>query len=147
MATPPQSPPPGDPGPPRDGPQLLAVAPYFFVRDVRRSAEWYRDALGFTFDRFWGTEQNFCMVRRDGLTVMLCQTPDDAKISPNAADGEAWDAYVWVADAERLFGEFKAKAVDVVYEPSVTFYDNREFAVKDPDGYVLAFGQNLTRET
>ena len=139
------SPQPSEPAP--GGPaKLLRIAPYFFVRDVRRSAEWYRDTLGFAFDRFWGEPSNFCMVRRDGLTVMLCQAEDPTKIGPNAADGGAWDAYVWVADAESLFQEFSAKGAGVVYEPSVTFYNNREFAVKDLDGYVIAFGQDLDRK-
>jgi hypothetical protein len=30
-------------------PKILGVAPYLLVEDVKKSAEWYRDHLGFGF--------------------------------------------------------------------------------------------------
>ena len=53
--------------------KILAVAPVLLVRNVVESANYFRDKLGFAYDRFWGEPPNFCMVRRDGLTVMLSQ--------------------------------------------------------------------------
>lgn len=124
------------------GSKLLGIAPYLYVRDVAAAAAFYRDNLGFASDRFYGQPPSFCMARRDGLTIMLSQAEDPSAVRPNAADGAGWDAYVWVSDVEALFRELKAKDVRVVYEPSVTFYDVKEFAVADPDGYVIAFGQD-----
>jgi uncharacterized glyoxalase superfamily protein PhnB len=124
-------------------PQLLSIAPYFFVRDLQKSAAYYSDQLGFVHGRFWGDPPNFCVTRREGLTVMLSSTEDPTKVRPNSKDGEAWDAYVSITDSESLFQEFKRRGAEIVYEPSVTFYSHREFAVRDPDGYILAFGQDL----
>lgn len=122
--------------------KLLGIAPYLYVRDVAAAAAFYRDKLGFESDRFYGQPPSLCMARRDGLTILLSQAEDPAKVRPNAADGAAWDAYVWVSDVEPLFQELRAKDVAIVYEPSVTFYDVKEFAISDPDGYVIAFGQD-----
>ncbi|MGA3402600.1 MAG: glyoxalase superfamily protein [Acetobacteraceae bacterium] len=125
--------------------QMLAIAPFFFVADVIRAANYYRDILGFAIDRLWGEPPCFCMPHRDGLTIMLSAVADQARIRPNGGEnGESWDAYVWVRDADALFAAFSAKGAVVVYPPiDRAYYGNREFAVRDPDGYVIAFAHSI----
>ena len=123
--------------------QLLGIAPYFLVRNVVKSAEYYRDALGFSYPRFWGVPAAFCMPHRDGLIIMLSQTMDASIIRPNAKArlDESWDAYVWVKDADALYAEVKPRGAIIAYEPALQEeYGNREFGVRDLDGYLLAFG-------
>ena len=123
---------------------LLAVAPLFFVADVTKSAAYYRYVLGFGFDRIWGDPPCFCMPHRDGLTIMLQEPDDKTRIRPNGADGCSWDAYVWVRDADALFAAFQANGADIVHAPmDRAFYGNREFAVRDLDGYIIAFAHNI----
>ena len=125
--------------------QLFGIAPYFFVRDVVKAAEYYRDALGFSYSRFWGEPPTFCMPSRDGVVIMLSQTQDASIIRPNAkARGdESWDAYVWVKDADALHAEVKPRGAIIAYEPVLQDeYGNREFAVRDLDGYLIAFGSD-----
>jgi uncharacterized glyoxalase superfamily protein PhnB len=125
--------------------QLLAIAPYFLVADIHASVAYYRDVLGFTIERLWGDPPSFSMPHRDRLTIMLSQSADGAQVRPNAArDCDYWDAYVWVRDADALFEEFSAKGARVAYPPEDRlFYGNREFAIHDPDGYLLAFGSSI----
>jgi hypothetical protein len=47
------------------------VAPYFIVDDVFATANFYRDNLGFRYERFWGDPPCFCMVKRNGIVIML----------------------------------------------------------------------------
>jgi uncharacterized glyoxalase superfamily protein PhnB len=125
--------------------QLLGIAPYFLVRDVVTAAEYYRDALGFSYPRFWGEPPCFCMPHRDGLIIMLSQTRDASIIRPNAKArrDESWDAYVWVKDADALYAEIKPRGAIIAYEPLLEEeYGNREFGVRDLDGYLLAFGSD-----
>jgi len=125
--------------------QLLGIAPYFLVRDVVKAAEYYRDALGFSYPRFWGEPPSFCMPHRDGLIIMLSQTLDASIIRPNAKArrDESWDAYVWVKDADALYAEVKPRGAIIAYEPVLQEeYGNREFGVRDLDGYLLAFGSD-----
>ena len=80
-----------------------SIAPYFIVDDVVASADFYRDRLGFRYDRFWGDPPRFCMVQRGGIVIMLSQLDEPRGSFPNhGVDPErgAWDAYVWVEDAE-----------------------------------------------
>jgi len=51
--------------------QTWNIAPYFIVDDVVSTANYYRDKLGFHYDRFWGEPPSFCMVKRNGIVIML----------------------------------------------------------------------------
>ncbi len=126
--------------------KLLTHAPYFFVADVVKAHDYYRDVLGFKSDQIWGNPPSFCIPKRDGLNIMLSLQCEPARIIPNGADGETWDAYFWVTDADALFEEFKGKGARVVYAPcNQELYGNREFAVKDLDGYILAFAHAIRK--
>ena len=49
-----------------------SVAPYFIVDDVVVTANFYRDKLGFHYERFWGDPPRFCMVQRSRLGHYFC---------------------------------------------------------------------------
>ena len=124
-----------------------AIAPYFIVDDVVTTANYYRDRLGFRYDRFWGDPPCFCMVyRSSGITIMLGQLETTRVMRPNrTVDPErgAWDAYIWIADADALHAELESKGVrmvrGIVHQP----YGCRDFEVDDCNGYRLCFGQDL----
>jgi uncharacterized glyoxalase superfamily protein PhnB len=129
-----------------DDRQIRNVSPYFFVSDLVRAAEYYRDKLGFGFDRYWGEPPCFVMVRRDGVQFMLRSGLYGGRPQPNRAlDCDTWDAYVYVRDADGLHAEFAARGVDIVRPPEDQVYGCRDFEVRDPDGYVICFGQDLQR--
>ena len=120
------------------------IAPYFIVDDVIATANFYRDKLGFCYDRFWGEPPCFCMVRRSGITIMLSQF--DGAMRPNhLVDPErgAWDAYVWVDDADALHREFTSKGVKIARDISDQPYGCRDFDVEDCNGYRLCFGHDI----
>lgn len=48
-----------------------SIAPYLIVDDVVATANYYRDKLGFGYERFWGEPPCFCMVWRNGVVIML----------------------------------------------------------------------------
>lgn len=125
--------------------RLVEIAPQFFVADITRAANYYRDVLGFRIERLWGEPPCFCIPYRDGATLMLSQTADLSRIRPNGSDGCSWDAYIWVKDADALYAELAAAGAQIVHLPVYRKeYGNQEFAVRDPDGYIIGFGQNLT---
>ncbi len=128
--------------PPR---QLKSVAPYLIVDDLVPSAEFYRDKLGFRFDRYWGEPPSFVMVFRDDVVLMLKSVGRAGVARPNRlVDGEAcWDAYLWVADAQALYEEFQSRGVTVARAIEDQFYGCRDFDILDNSGYCLCFGQDL----
>ena len=69
--------------------QRWSIAPYFIVDDVVRTAHFYRDQLGFHYERFWNEPPAFCMVKRNGIIIMLSQLDTSGRMRPNSlADPE-----------------------------------------------------------
>jgi uncharacterized glyoxalase superfamily protein PhnB len=123
-----------------------SIAPYFLVNDVVASANYYRDKLGFHYERLWGEPPCFTIVHRNGVYIMLSCFERNAPMQPNRlADpsGEAWDAYLWVDDADRLHAEFEANGVNIVRPLCDQPYGNREFDIEDLNGYRLCFAHNI----
>ena len=123
--------------------QFRGTAPYFLVRNLEESLEYYHRALGFNMPELWGDPPTFAMPSRDGFIFMLRQADQDADITNSRDQGGFWDAYVWITDADQLFSKFKEDGAIIDYEPCIqTDYNMKELAVRDPDGHVIAFGQD-----
>jgi catechol 2,3-dioxygenase-like lactoylglutathione lyase family enzyme len=124
--------------------KILTGAPVLLVRDVRASAEYFRDKLGFAFDKLWGEPPDFCMVRRDGNTVMLSQAPANAALVPHwRVVDKMWEVYFWVDDVEAIYREFQERGAIIDYHLGIKPYGVKEFGVQDVDDHDIAFGQVL----
>lgn len=123
------------------------IAPYFIVDNVVATARFYSDRLGFHFDRYWGDPPAFCMVKRGGIIIMLSQFSKTGLMRPNGAaipHGDAWDAYVWVENADALQSEFQDKGVKIARGICDQPYGMRDFDVEDLNGYRLCFGHSIS---
>lgn len=124
------------------------VAPYFVVDDVIATANFYRDKLGFSYERFWGDPPRFVMVRRNGATIMLRQVATSGHMRPNRTPDPndfVLDAYLWIDDADQLYAQFQANGVKIVSPICDREYDMREFDIEDCNGFRLCFGHNTSR--
>ena len=79
-------------------------------------------------------------MQRDGLSIALDQS--------EAAGGEVplnqyWAAYLYVDDVEALAEEFARAGVTLHRDIAEQPYGCRDFDVRDPDGHIIAFGQDL----
>ena len=121
------------------------IAPCFLVDDVVTTANFYRDTLGFHYDRFFGEPPSFCMVKRQGVVIMLSQAGVSGSTRPNhivETSSDSLDAYVWVDDADALAAEYKSKGVRIVREIFDQPYGCRDFDIEDCNGYRLCFGHD-----
>jgi Glyoxalase/Bleomycin resistance protein/Dioxygenase superfamily len=126
-------------------PPRWSIAPYFIVDDVVTTANEYRDKLGFQYERFWGEPPCLCMVYRSGVVIMLAQLEKTGVMRPNRIvdpEGGAWDAYIWIDNADALHAEFMSKGVKIARGICDQPYGCRDFEVDDCNGYRLCFGQN-----
>ncbi len=124
--------------------KIIGSAPILLVKDVVASANYYRDKIGFTYDRFWGEPANFCILNRDGFHLMLSQVEDSKYIVPHYKVVEKmWNVYFWVNDANKLHEEVKNRGANIDYGLCEQPYGCREFGIQDLDGYDIAFGQDI----
>jgi catechol 2,3-dioxygenase-like lactoylglutathione lyase family enzyme len=63
---------------------LVAISPFFIVKDLQASVAFYRDRLGFTLD-FQGPDGDvyYAGVKRDGIGIMLKAILPDVLPCPN----------------------------------------------------------------
>ena len=125
-------------------PRLTGIAPEFLVADVVKAAEHYRDRLGFTIvGYFFEDPPVFAMVGRDDKIIMLSLMEGGRGGSNRDFKRDAIDAYLWVDDVDALYTEFRQKQADIVLPPTLRVYGMKKFEVRDLDGYVLCFGEDI----
>jgi len=123
---------------------LTASAPVILVSELHKAAAYYGEKLGFTQQQFYGEPHNFCIARRDGLTVMLALA-HATDIKPHwQIVRSMWNMYFWVDDADALYAEFLASGAIIDYGIGVKAYGVKEFGVQDLDGHDIGFGELLT---
>lgn len=120
---------------------MLRAMPILQVGDVMASIQFYV-RLGFAPHGIWGDPPGFCIVQRGEVTLGLAHA-QAGDIKPN----QQWAAYLYVADVEALHREFSALDGVVVSAIEDQPYGCRDFDVRDLDGHVLAFGQDMAPET
>lgn len=130
-------------------PAISGIAPFFIVKDVPASLQFYRDCLGFDIT-FQGPSEDdifFGIVQRGGAMIILKSIGVDPvpNHTRDIKQGIArWDAYLHVPDPDALAEEFSSR--NVVFFTTLEENEGgddglRGFEVKDADGYVLFFGR------
>jgi catechol 2,3-dioxygenase-like lactoylglutathione lyase family enzyme len=113
------------------------VVPSLLTSDMRRTLEFYVEKLGFTQTAFYPIESDpeWTEVRRDDVAIhFYTEAPHATKYSPVCSG----TFYFYPAGVEALAAEFRGK-VTFVWGPHVTDAGMREFGLRDPNGYYLAF--------
>ena len=121
--------------------RLESLVPMLGVTDIRRTIEFYRDALGFEVQSDFAHDGNlrWAMVRAGGTEVMFAQLDDHHESGRTGRHQVILYFYTDGVDVLR------SRLVDAGYSPSesrVTFYRMKEFELDDPDGYRLWFAQD-----
>lgn len=124
--------------------RVTGIAPFFLVADVVRAAEYYRDKLGFTIrGYFFEDPPVFAMVGRDDKILMLRLMTGERGGSNRNHIEETIDAYLWTDDVEALHAEFRQSGADIIAPPFLRIYGMKELEVRDLDGYVICFGEDV----
>jgi hypothetical protein len=123
-------------------PILTGLAPQFVVPDVVKTAEYYRDQLGFEILGFFAEPPVYAMVRRDSAEIHFGKA-DSANVQMNemVRKGLGTDAYIFVTDVNSLYQEFVEKGVEITEGPITRIYNCTEITVKDCNGFQLVFGE------
>jgi catechol 2,3-dioxygenase-like lactoylglutathione lyase family enzyme len=115
--------------------RFTGVTPRLPVSDLRQTIEFYTRILGFRVGVLWpDVAPTFCILDRDDVSLGFFAP--DAHRGPVVV-GTA-DLYLGVDDVRAVHAAIK-DTVEIEWGPEVYFYGRREFAVRDPDGYLLIF--------
>ena len=126
-----------------------SVVPQFTVPDVVRTAEYYRDVLGFEIAGYWDGEQVhldagkvavFGIVQRDQVRLHFNRA-DGSEVRTGRAE-DAYDVYFHVTGVDALAEELRSRGADILDGPEDRVYEQRELIVRDGNGFILAFGED-----
>ena len=119
-------------------------ATVLLVEDVARSATYYRDKLGCDVAQYDALPEHYGFAERDALSVhFACY--DGVQPRPNSAavPPDMFDLYAYPDDVDALYAELAERGADLLGPPVEEGYGMYDFRVRDPDGYILAFGRPL----
>jgi catechol 2,3-dioxygenase-like lactoylglutathione lyase family enzyme len=123
------------PAPPSSNPgQFVQGAPVLHVPDVRATAAFYRDLLGFRCD--FGDE-TYAVVWRDNSAIHFVR--DDG--GPHGVH-----LFQWVKDVDGYYREILERGAKVSAQPADQPYGIREFGLSDINGVRIVFGQDIERD-
>jgi uncharacterized glyoxalase superfamily protein PhnB len=123
---------------------LTGLAPVLLVTDVGEAADYYRDKLGFDVSFYGRIPEHYAYAERDGCHVhFACFEGAPPRPNVEVVPPDMFDVYFWVEDVDAFHEELVARGADVIQTPTDQGYGLRDIRVRDPAGYILAFGKPL----
>lgn len=116
---------------------LKALVPMVYVKDVRKSADFYRNTLDFRMTGSYEPGGKLCWayLKSGEADLMLTLGEGPARV------GGGCIYYYYTDDVLALASHLRGKGVQIS-EPFVTFYGMKEICFKDPDGNEITVGQH-----
>ena len=114
---------------------LRALVPMLRVPDVPAAVAWYRDTLGFTAHA--DGNDGWACLERDGIELRLSAFNTHESDAVAAFTGSL---YLRCDDVDAWWDRLRGVA-PVCYPIGDFAYGMREFAIRDPNGFLLQFGQ------
>ena len=126
--------------------RFASAVPVLRVADVARAMTWYQDILGFVADPFpVEAPFSFCILRRDGVELMLRRSRQPVTRVPVAHD---WDVYLRLeGDALTALLDHARRRTPLVRGPELMPYGQVEFELEDPEGHRICIAEVLTDTT
>jgi catechol 2,3-dioxygenase-like lactoylglutathione lyase family enzyme len=127
--------------------EFTSAVPQFTVPDVVKTAEYYRDILGFQIAGYWDGESVtytpsaapvFGIVWRDKVQFFFSRADD-----PPVRTGLAPDAYIRITGVDELATELRERGAEIIDGPEDRVYNQRELVVSDCNGLLLCFGEEI----
>jgi len=113
---------------PKPSPMMLKALPQLPFDNIAAAVTYYKDVLGFHINH---QQDDLGVMDRGEITLVLI---------PRSHPGSA-SAYIYVEDADALYAELKTKGASLQGEPVSHPWGLRDFAVLDPEGNSIRFGQ------
>src|SRR6185436_6438258 len=116
--------------------KIKKMSPQFLVADIEHSIEFYTKKLDFEID--FRYEDFYAGIRKDNYSIHLKSGKPSIEERENKRENIDLDIIFSVEGVEYLYEELMNKSVEIV-QPLCDRPYGKEFYIADPDGYILAF--------
>ncbi|MFA6136301.1 MAG: VOC family protein [Candidatus Paceibacterota bacterium] len=130
---------------------FLPIIPEFYISDIKKSLEFYVDALGFKIE-YRRENPNFVFLSYQGSQLMIQELREGEKEREKLEYpfGRGINFQINTDNISAIVDSLKKhnyplkkEAEDNWYKKDDTVYGCREVLVLDPDGYLLRFSENI----
>ena len=124
------------------------VTPNLVVANMEKSLTFYRDTLGFSVSQTVPDKAPFIFawMKRDDADIFLNANMPPQPGEPDlyagkTVGGGTLSLYLVMEGIDDLYAKVQQQKVPIVIAMHKQFYGMKEFAVHDPDGYLLIFAE------
>ncbi|MCG3138230.1 MAG: hypothetical protein HJJLKODD_02091 [Phycisphaerae bacterium] len=118
--------------------QLVEMSPMLKTNDMAGTIRFYTEVLGFRLHSSWPAEAPcWCDLARDQISIMFTTQSEKNRPAEPIMTGRL---YFRTDDVMEIYNHLKDQ-VAIIEGPEVYFYQMKEIAVQDNNGYLLTFGQ------
>lgn len=118
-----------------------SVTPMLWTENLQASVDFYINILGFTCGER-NENWQWAALHKDKTEIMLAKPNQHTFYEKIGFTGSF---YFNVTNVDALWNALKDK-VEIVYPLETFDWGMDEFAIKDNNGYILQFGENITHE-
>ena len=118
------------------------VTPNLMVHNVTLSLRFYEQALGLERRLTVPEREPYVFVSLVAGDVEIFLNQNQSETKPSAG---GISLYVDVENLDQLLERVEEHGVKIEVALNETFYGTREFAVRDPDGYMIIFAEPVKR--
>ncbi len=124
--------------------EVKKITPILFAQEIEPCIQFWTDRLGFqkTVEVPEGDKLAFAMVEKNGMELMYQSFASAEK--DNAATGAAarrGPSFLYIEVADLNAALEATKGAEIVMPVRTTFYNAKEFGIKDPAGHYFIFAQ------
>ena len=116
--------------------KIKQMSPQFLVTDIDHSIEFYTKKLG--FDLAFRYEDFYAGIIKDNYSIHLKSGKPSSEERKRKRENSDLDIVFSIEGVEDLYEEFVNKSVEII-QPLCDRPYGKEFYIADPDGYILAF--------
>ena len=125
--------------------EFNSLIPELSVSNIETSRKFYED-IGFKLE-YERKEDKFCFMSLEKNQIMIQKKNDNWTVGKMEYPfGRGINISMRVKDVEKMYEALKQKNIKMYldlevhhYRADDTVYDDREFLIQDPDGYLLRF--------
>ena len=116
--------------------KIKKMSPQFLVTDIEHSIEFYKKKLGFELE--FRYEDFYAGINKDGYSIHLKSGKPSIDERKRKRENVDLDIVFSVEGIEDLYEELVNRSIEII-QPLCARPYGREFYIADPDGYILAF--------
>ncbi|MFX1391575.1 MAG: VOC family protein [Promethearchaeota archaeon] len=120
----------------------VKLEPMIYVSDIEASIKFYTEILNFKVVEYYPDDKNprWVAIQIGDQRFAMGDTFKNInhKYHPNGINGSGVHFYIIVDNIEEVYQKLKS-SVSIIDELEKKPWGNTEFAIKDPDGYLISF--------